>query len=312
VRFKQESPSDFIRMQVAGSEGEYQLVERLRRDQFFYDQDLDNYGLYYLAVFNSIGYVKISGIPSIADKSTDEANAGEKTIEERDFTGLDFLGWTYDLFRPDEPYSDRGIHPSGIGINRYIKTTDLTSEEFSYLQKQGNLQLLNLISPALIPSWVSDFDFNRILLSVTGLTGTLAFHHYLTSFGNDISCTIFLRDRIHKFIFDLHSFQNYHHSFPAIEAQMIDWEKRMFSHIVYLSPRVMVGMQPANQGFKTGKAAFLGLAECKFELAPSPQSVICPFVEVSVKSRGWVAGNEHLDRNMSVRCGIESRLGLGK
>jgi hypothetical protein len=307
IRFKQESPPDFIRMQVAGSEGEYQLMERLRRNQFFYDQDLDNYGLYYLAVFNSIGYVKMCSIPSIADKSTDEANAEEKTIEARDFTGLDFLGWTYDLFRPNEPYADRGIHPSGVGINRYIKTTDLTGEEFSYLQKQGNLQLLNLISPSLIPSWVSDFDFNRILLSATGLTGTLAFHNYLTSFGNDICCTIFLRDQIHKFIFGIHSSQNYRNFFPSLEAQLIDWEKPLFSHILYISPRILVGVQPLNQGFRTSKSAFLGLAECKLELAPFSGSAISPFVELSAKSKGWVAGNEYLDRNFCFSCGIESR-----
>jgi hypothetical protein len=308
ARFKKDSPSDFIRMHVAGSEGEYQLIEKLRRNQFFYDQNFLNIGLYCLATFNSIGYVKMCGMASEADKATDEANAAEKSIESRDFTGLDFLGWTYDLFKPDEPYANRGIHPSGTGINRYIKTTDLTHEELSYLQKQGNLQFLNLLSPSLIPPSLFGMDFNRLRLSENGLIGTIAVHDYLTSFGSDISLSAFLKNRLYNFIFALHNFQNYHHWFPGLEAQMIDWVMPLFSRTLYVSPRIIIGVQPLNQGFKTDKAAFLGLAECRLELAPSEKSVINPFIELSAKSIGWVAGNEFLDRNFSVRCGIASRI----
>ncbi len=308
ARFKRESPADFIRMHVSGSEGEYALVERLRRNNFFYDQRLINVGLYYLAMFNSIAYVKMCGMPWLADAETDEANSTEKTIDSRDFTGMDFLGWTYDLFRPDEPYAHRGIHPSGIGINRYIKTTDLTQEQLRYLKKQGNLQLLNLISPDIIGSNRFGLNLDKISLSRSGLFGTLALHHYLTSFGNDISCTVFLRDKIKKVILGIHSFQNYCRSFPAIEVQMLDFERPVFSRALFISPRIMLGIQPYNQGFMTSRCAFLGLAECRFELATSLKAIFNPFVEFSAKSKGWVAGNEFLDKNFSLRCGIASRL----
>jgi hypothetical protein len=308
ARFKQENPTDFIRMEVAGSEGEYLLVEKLRQNNFFYNQHLNNIGLYLLATFNSIGYVKMCSIPSLADVATNDANAKEKAIASRDFTGMDFLGWTYDLFRPSEPYANRGIHPSGIGINRYIKTTDLTHEELTYLKKQGNLQFLNLLSPALIYPGLLCIDLNRIPLGSNGLFGTLALHHYLTSFGNDISCVIYVCNNHHKGIVGVHSFQNFCRSFPAIEAQMIDYEKAFFSHSLFISPRIMAGIQPLGQGFMTSKAAFLGLAQCKFEFVPSSKSRINPFVELSIKSKGWVAGDEFLEDNFTVRCGIASRL----
>jgi hypothetical protein len=311
-RFKRESPRDFVRMQVAGSEGEYLLVEKLRENQFFHDQKLFNFGLYYLAIFNSIGYVKMCGTPSAADPLTDEANAKEAAVDSRDFTGMDFIGWTYDLFRPDEPYGNRGIHPSGIGINRYRKTTDLTHEELSYLKKQGTLQFLNLLSPALIPPDMFWVDFNRIPLSGNGLFGAIAVHNYLTSFGNDISLSAFLKNRSYNFIFVAHSYQNYRRWFPGFEAHMIDWAMPISSRTLFVSPRIMVGAQPLGQGFKTDKAEFLGLAECRLEFMPSPKSVINPFIELSAKSKGWIAGNEFLNRNVSVRCGIASRLAIGK
>jgi len=81
------------------------------------------------------------------DIDTDNIMNNEGTnILIRDFVGMDFTSWVYDLFRPNEPYTNRGIHPSGVGIKRYIKTSDLTKEEQSYLKLQGFLSLFNFIS----------------------------------------------------------------------------------------------------------------------------------------------------------------------
>jgi hypothetical protein len=301
IRFKLESPSDFVRAQAAGIEGEYLLIDKLQRNNFFYNQNLPHELFYFVTTLNSILYVQACSDPKQADKLTDEENAKENTINLRDFTGLDFTGWTYDLFRPNEPYANRGIHPSGIGINRYIKTTDLTSEELSYLKKQGNLQLLNVFSPMM-------FFIKKIKLSDNGLYGNFTFHHYLTSFGNDISCNIFLMNSQYKFVFVYHSYQNYNHSFPGVEAQMIDLEKPVFSNSFYISPRVIIGLQPSNQEFKSNNSEFSGLIECKIELKSA--HFIHPFIEISAKSKGWVAGNEYLNSNISCRFGIISRFSL--
>jgi hypothetical protein len=295
IRFKQESPADFNRMQVAGIEGEYLLIERLQRNNFFYNQHLPHEVFYGFTTLNSILYVQICSDPREADPMTDEENAKENTIAVRDFTGLDFLGWTRDLFRPSEPYTARGIHPSGIGINRYTKTTDLTSEELSYLKTQGVLQWLNVISPMMV-------GIQSIKLSDNGLYGNFLIRDYLTSFGNDISCNVFLMNPKYKFVFAYHSYQNYNRSYPGIEAQLIDFEQKICSKSISISPRVLLGWQPLHQEFKTNNASFLGLAECKVEL--KTKGFLHPFTELSVKSKGWVAGNEFLNNNFSCRMGI--------
>jgi hypothetical protein len=100
------------------------------------------------------------------------------------------IGWVYDLFRPDEPYSARGIHPSGTGINRYRKTTDLTDEELSYLHAQRYWYIFNYVSPML-------FNVNRITIGDAGLYGNFAFRHFLTSFGTDTLLKTFLKKKIY-------------------------------------------------------------------------------------------------------------------
>lgn len=297
TRFKKESPSDFVRMQSAGIEGEYLLIDKMERNNFYYDLKLPHQMHYLFTTINSIAYVKICST-NLANTLTDTENAKETTIKPRDFSGLDFDGWVYDLFRPNEPYIARGTHPSGTGINRYIKPSNLRPEELAYLKKQGNLQFLNLLSPMLI-------GFDVIKLSKNGLYGNIAFRDYLTSFGNDISCNIFLKNNNYNFMGALHCAQNYMHTFPAIETQLIDY-KINTRHITLLcSPRIMAGVQPLHQDFKTTKASFLGLAECKMEL--QSKSIFHPYVELSAKTKGWVAGNVYLDSNISCRFGIMAR-----
>jgi hypothetical protein len=298
IRFKQESPSDFIRMHVSGIEGEYLLIDKLQRNNFFYGQNLPHEFLYLFSTINSISYVQVCSDPKEANSITEELNEIETDIPVRDFTGLDFLGWTYDLFRPEEPYNERGIHPTGVGIDRYIKTTDLNPDELSYLEKQGKLQWLNTISPMLI-------GFKSIRLTNNGLYGNFSVHHYLTSFGNDISLNIFLKCSRFKSVFAFHSYQNYYKSFPAIEANLVDYEIPIFSNSLFISPRLLLGIQPQNQEFKTNSSAFLGLAECKLEF--ETKSFIHPFIELSAKTNGWVAGNEFLNSNFSCRMGVVSR-----
>jgi hypothetical protein len=299
IRFKKESPFDFNRMHVAGIEGEYLLIDQLQRNNFYYNQHLFHELIYLLSTVNSIQYVQICSIPKQADVMTDGLNAKEKDIRVRDFTGLDFTGWAYDLFKPDEPYTGRGVHPLGNGIDRYIKTTDLTSEELSYLKKQGKLQWLNVISPMMI-------GIQIIKMTKNGLYGNFAVRNFLTSFGNDISCNFYLKNHNDNLFFAYHSSQNYQRSFPAIEAQLIDYKKAIGSYSLYFSPRLLVGMQPLEQGFKTSKAAFLALAECKVEM--ETKSFIHPYIEFSAKTKGWVAGNEFLNSNLSCRVGVISRL----
>ncbi|MDR2536559.1 MAG: hypothetical protein LBD29_11080 [Treponema sp.] len=297
-RFKAESPADFVRMHAAGIEGEYLLIDRLQRNNFFYDQNHNNLYTYIFITLNSHVYVAASSNPFQVNSVTDNMNKQEKTILSRDFTGFDMIGWVYDLFRPDEPYRDRGVHPSGIGINRYRKTTDLTDQEFDYLRQQVYWHIFNYLSPMLL-------GINKIPLGSEGLYGNIAFRHILTSFGSDISLNLFFKKSVFNLVCIYHSYLNYEHYFPALEAELIDFPIHFGSFTLYLSPRLLIGMQPGDQKFKTGEPEFLGLAGCRLDFGITKH--ILPYIEVAAKTKGWVGGNEFLNANVSVKIGVSAR-----
>jgi hypothetical protein len=207
-------------------------------------------------------------------------------------------GWVYDLFRPDEPYSARGVHPSGISINRYRKTTDLTDDELSYLHAQRYWYIFNYISPML-------FNVNRITLGDTDIYGNFAFRHFLTSFGTDTLLKVFLKKNKYNMAFTLHNYLNYEHWFPAIEAELIDFPLSLGSLNLYLSPRILIGMQPENQRFKTETPEFTGLTGCRVDFNISKHFL--PYFELKAKTDGWIAGNEFIEKNVSIQFGLSAR-----
>jgi hypothetical protein len=294
-RFKAESPADFVRLPAAGIEGEYFLIDQLQRNSFFYNQGLRFYTLYWLITINSHAYIFASGQ---GNGGSDELDARETDIMSRDFTGMDMAGWVYDLFRPDEPYSARGPHSSGIGIDRYRYATDLTDEELNYLHSQRYWHIFNYISPMLL-------NIDRVALGDSGMYGNFAFRHLLTSFGTDVALNVYLIKDAFNMLFVLHNYSNYKNYFPSIEAALVDFPVSLGRLNLYLSPRILVGMQPENQRFKTGTPEFLGLAGCRIDLNIS--EFFLPYFEVTAKTDGWVAGSEFLEKNISIKAGVSAR-----
>ncbi len=119
----------------------------------------------------------------------------DSDISKRDFTGLDFSAWAYDLFNANEPYQNRGIHRSGVGIDRYIKPSDLTADQIKYLKKQGYLQIINMASPMLF-GLDNSFKINSL-----NLNWNFAVRHILTSFGHDITPSIFIKTTQYNGVF---------------------------------------------------------------------------------------------------------------
>jgi hypothetical protein len=297
-RFKAESPADFVRMHAAGIEGEYALIDRLQSNSFFYDQELFFNLIYLVFTVNSHMYIIASGDPKQNDAEVDEMNRLETSILSRDFTGFDMAGWVYDLFRPDEPYSARGPHPSGIGINRYRKTTDLTDEELRYLKSQVYWHIFNYLSPML-------FFIDRIPLGDSGFDGNFAFRHLLTSFGTDVSLRVYLKKDTFNLTAAFHNYLNYEHWFPSFEAELVDFPVSLGRFSFFLSPRFLIGMQPADQGFRTGTPEFMGMAGCRFDFNISKH--FQPYFDVTAKTDGWIAGNEFLEKNVSIQLGVSAR-----
>ena len=155
---KDRHPADMVRLAEAGGEMQLELMQRMRKENFFSGRsswlDLPDW---WINIGTLAYYVMLCG--------SDEANRiiEEETLKEdadvlkRDVVGGDYRSWVYDLFRPDEPYLSgiRGRpHPSGSGVDRYIQPSELSSEELRYLRLQGGLILLNFLSPQM-------FGFDR-------------------------------------------------------------------------------------------------------------------------------------------------------
>ncbi|MDR1249418.1 MAG: hypothetical protein LBK63_08970 [Treponema sp.] len=298
IRFKRESPADFVRMHEAGIESQYLLASRLQRNNFFYHQNYFNEAVYWMTIFNAHMYIVSSASPDDVDVSTARMNKAETDIASRDFTGFDMTAWVYDLFRPHEPYQDRGPHPSGTGINRYRTTKDLTNDELDYLKRQGWWQMVNYLSPMM-------FGFRSLPFGNRDIKWNFAFRHMLTSFGTDLSLEMLATIEKFNFVAAYHNYQNYEHIFPAIEIEMVDYPLKIGNMDVYVSPRMMLGIQPKAQNFFTSQAEFFGLIGSRVDVQITRHWL--PYIEVTAKTNGWVAGNEFLGSAISARLGISAR-----
>jgi hypothetical protein len=298
IRFKRESPADFIRMHVAGIESQYFLASRMQRNNFFYNQEYFNEALYWLTITNAHMYIVASASPGDVDKSTASSNRTETDMASRDFTGFDMTAWAYDLFRPNEPYEARGPHPSGVGINRYRTTKDLTDAQLRYLKNQRWWQIFNYISPMM-------FGLRSLPFGDTDIKWNFAFRHILTSFGTDLTLETYIKIEEYNFVAAYHNYQNYKHVFPAIEIEMIDYPVKAGNLRMYISPRIMLGMQPKNQDFFTSQVEFFALIGSRVDFQISQHWL--PYIEVMAKTNGWIIGNEFLGNNISARVGVSAR-----
>jgi hypothetical protein len=304
ARLKAESPHNFVRMEEANIEGYLSLSDRMLRNRFLYDlHDLSNITAF-LSITVGLGHVAIAMIDEHsfedADNTINNWYQNNGSQKDRILLGFSGINWVYDLFRPGEPYAARGLHPSGDGsVARYITLDQLSENEREYLIKQGWLSLLNYVSPML-------YGFNSFPFGKTGFEWNIALRHYLTSFGTDIPVQILLKKSPFNMIFTYHSYTNYEHYFPAIEAELIDFPVRFTPNFgLLISPRLLLGMQPRDQIFMTGEPEFLGLLGCRVDFAVSKH--FFPYFDLSIKTDGWIAGNEYLERNASVKAGLSMR-----
>jgi len=287
TRFKMESPVNFIRLQEAGIEAEYLLIDTLQKNNFFYNKNHFSEFVYWALLVNEHIYITNPGWKG----------AGEN-IPDRDFTGADPIGWVYDLFRPNEPYTERGIHPSGIGIDRYRTLDDLTDRERDYIKKVGYWQFVNYISPMM-------FFFKSLPLGNTDIQWNFSFRHFLTSFGTDLVAKLYFTINEFNFITAYHNYQNFEHIFPAIEIEMVDYPVRIGNFGMYISPKLMIGMQPKRQDFFTSEVDFFGLIGSRIDF--QIHKYWLPYFELTAKTNGWVAENEFLEKKISFKLGISAR-----
>jgi hypothetical protein len=303
VRFKRDHPTEFVRLAAAGIEGEYQQISAVEKDRFFFGANAYGRTANIVAVLNSITYLGLSSF-NYVNRATEKMNQEDGTnIRVRDFTGWDFTAWVYDLYRPDEPYAARGVHPSGVGIDRYIKPDDLTPSERHFLRIQGALSLLNLIDPPLFG--------RRPFTATSPVTGRplefqVGLRHLLTSFGYTVDANIFWKEDAANVFVILHSYFNRERYFPGAEAELLRYSVRVGGRAVDITPRLAAWLQPDGQRFRTAGAAAGVLGSMRLE--PGAVRRLAPYLEIEAKTAGWVAGNVDLGSNVSLRLGVTASL----
>ncbi len=306
VRLKRDRPQDFVRMKAAGYEGEGELITRLERDQFFSESKAWHVGLYWLIALNDQLYVgSIVGRADSAeiDSLTNKANFDERTESERDASGHDFTAWVYHLFRQDEPFEARGVHPSGVGLDRYIKVSDLSAEEKRYVERQGKLAWLNFVDPNFIG--VRGVSF-RNPVNGRPARANLWMRHALTSFGHTVDSHLVYSQGALRLHAIAQRFSNHERSFPGLRVELLDVPLRVGSRAYLLSPRVGVWSQPRDGAFRTRDGASGGLLGIRVGThASSPLQV---YADAEIKSAGWVAGRPSLGRSATMQVGLRYSL----
>lgn len=296
VRLKRDHPADLVRLSTAGIEGEYELAANLKNVGFFEDSRAAHYFTIPMLLLSNSLYLQTCASKE-ADNETLAANQADgDNVSRRDFTGLDCNGWTYDLFRPDEPYEARGIHPSGVGIDRYRTWSGLRSGEQTYLRRQYWLSWLNFADPYV-------FGFRRFRAGRADpapLEWNLALRHLPTSFGYALRTDLLLRRGQIKLLASAQANVNDRRAWPGLELALFRYP--LLGSRLVLSNRAALWLQPSQQRFTATGATPGGLASARlgWRWAHSLEY----YVEIEGKTPGWVAGNVYLDANLSVRTGV--------
>jgi hypothetical protein len=299
IRLKRDHPADQVRMSSAGIEGDLARGLALDKDRFFHGTRTATLFLEWLGAIGAISYMATAAFDS--NEPTEEHNDEEGAdVERRDFTGLDPNGWVYDLFRPDEPYEARGVHPSGVGIDRYRSESDLTRRELRFLQGQARLSWLNLINPQLFGL----YEFEVGELEGAPFSFNASVHHVMAPFGYTIGLNLFAKAGRYKAFAELRTFINDTLVLPGLSVELLRYPLPWLD--ANLTPRVRLWLQPKDQLFFAESAAFGGSLEARLNLPLSPEFEL--YVEAAGKTVGWIPGNEFLHESLNLRTGLEAFL----
>jgi len=102
------------------------------------------------------------------------------------------------------------------------------------------------------------------------------------------------------------NYANHNNWMPGIELEAFDYllGKNVIKKPIPITARVMAWLQPENQLFFSQKSKIGGLIEAKIQYPLS--KYINPFISVTAKTNGWVAGNVYLENNISGSFGFRA------
>jgi len=293
---KRTHPADQVRLSTAGIEGEVELLAEMERRLFFGESNAPHFFLLPMLVASSVGY-QVLCATSEAETMTDDMNRTEGAdVPRRDFTGLDCTASVYDMFRPDEPYAARGVHPSGVGIDRYRKPSQLTGAERDYVRLQAWLSLLGALDPQL-------YGVRRFYWTLPGGSKwewNAALRYLPSPFGSTLRLDGFLRAHGLSAFGSLQAYVSRDLVLPGVDATL----RYSGSGVqgLRLSTRAALWLQPEALCFATSRVAPGGLFSLRLEWGALPR--LAPYLEVESKTAGWVAGSVSLGADVLGRAGI--------
>lgn len=304
LSFKSRDPGGFVRMSTAGLEANLELINSIEKTQLFYRTRAWHTVLFWQSYLINSAYLRTCSNKD-GDRITSEAEQSESTnISTRDFTGLDCSAWVYDRFRPTEPYSSRGVHPSGVGIRRYRSRFDLSDPERRYLSQQFYLSLLNFIDPALLGlDWFSvEIGERRQTLRFNG-----HIRHMVSPFGQTINLETYAQYRDYNVALGFQGAFNQNQFFPGLNAEIHRFPLDLvIGKPITISAKTSLWLQPKAQQFQQARYSPGALGSLRLAYASSP--VFEPYIEVEGKSAGWVPNSVWLSANATVRAGFVSTL----
>lgn len=293
-QLKAEHPEDLVRCEEAGYESQVDLANTFLKDEMFHGARLIEPMAWY-SLFSNSFYLWYN-TSKYADEETAEFNKQETTVAQRDVVGWDYSAWVYDLTAPDAPYSARGIHPSGVGINRYVSWSQLTLKEQDYLRLQAALSLMNFIRPQL-------YFVNPWRCSLYGqLTDIYAgLQHYLTPFGFAAGAFAMARAQQAGMIANVNVYANSRLALPGIDVSFLDIPLPTVAPGLTWSPRISLWLQPTHQRYDSPTAQPGMLLSQRLDVNLSRNTGA--FAELAAKTEGWSAGTVELGPAVSIRAG---------
>ena len=303
VLIKNNDNPSFVRLSAAGGEGQIVGITRLQQQNFFYHQNLPNSIGYLLDILNIQSYIATCGNKDELTLVTEQQNKENGSNQQvRDFTGMDFAAWAYDLWHPNEPYAARGLHPYGNGYDRYISGKDLTDEQLAWLRKQSGLVALNFVSPM-------NFFYHSITLKKysdgSSMRGNFSLRYYPTSFGNSIGLDLLLSTPKYNIFVSPHINQNLSHTFGGVEAMIFEYPVKLAGQQFLATVDVIADIQPKDQSFFTAKAAFTCYANASVRWQAT--KILYPYIGISGKNKGWIRGNPFLKEQFGCEVGLSAR-----
>jgi hypothetical protein len=305
VTMKANNSANLARMSAAGGEAQLAAVAQMQKYDFFFRRYLPQSVNYVLNTLNVIDYMRLCSDKEVVTTRTLEQIEKDKDNQEfRDAKGYDFTAWAYDLFNPDLPYSARGLNVYGNGFDRYIYGDKLTDAQYVWIGKQARLAFISYFSPMNL--FISGIRLGR-RDDGSYIWGNFAFRYFPTSFGNMLGLEVFYQSADYNLRIGAHLNQNYEHSFPGIEAELIDKPISIAGSPFLATAHLVADLQPKDQNFFASEMSFAGLlgATLKWKMSKN----FYPYLAVEGKTKGWVQGNEFLDESISVEIGLSSLFG---